>query len=1166
MLRNENMFQSLRLSVGGGMNGVTQKVAQADNTVTLCIGVGGTGIDALRQIKKTVYERVEQDNLDKRDTEDPIYNRIRFLAIDSDSSGIESPYRECILRNDFFDICETNVLMDIHDGIDRIEHLNWLNRELELCDTYRLVPSPTRQVSRYLLSKKAYVLYHKIRNIITSSISGLQCGFNLNINILASLGGATGGGCFIDVCYIVQQVLHDTGMNGCSCVNGFFFLPDVNLSKPGFRRGGPEEFKIKSNGFAALKELDYLMNIPDNGDVFEHRYSGSFGIKLNTPPVNMCQLLSTTDVNGEVIRDGYNYTMNVVSEYILNMVVKSWEADPSGANSGITLKGIEANIKALSRFTNKTYGANYVYNILGVSCATVPYKEIGAYLATKFFDTIKYIKDHVAVKSNVEQFCNNVGLIFNRLDQEVTRGFESFPDISDFSVRDLMVGDRNHILKPLNRRCEDWKLRCASIRRTNIHNLGQPMGEFDAKTVPESVVGRIFKELTRIIQNADLGPYFAYSMLHNSQQATIMTELAGIKEEVKRRRDLVQRLLYDKYDQMAAAFDGMRITLGIPCGKERYLSCVEEVFRTENDKETYSDFLDLLDKIEAELKHVTENYFKKYVGVTDDLITTFEDNALYFETHGMVDDMFTWNIVDIENIKDELDEAIAQYVEKTDNGELIAPHLVKAFSQLMLSNRDKWIDENETKIAELISTFIRNQFRDAMSKSMVEYLQEKYNVTGSALIKCISDKIIKNGLAARCAPMFYGNPAVYLKDYVEYSILYIPADTCLEVAARDYRDKYGMDRNMMGIACNVFDDRILMFNCYGGIPMFAYKVLGELEATYMADSSPGLHLYEGKSKDWRNLPSPIPATFVSSFYKRPNQESVDEIIAVYDRAIDEKLIVEDMDNMCAKVYSTQSYDLTSILGTHLSEDAIVLLKDIIALDGESRNAKISEVIETNKWDVDAANIERALIELNDFINKYKDSYISSVELTAYNRYTNGFYSSLRDDFVMKPVIVEAVRNEINKIDFLRCVCDVLENINKYKHLKNDFIRALLYSVIYKQRGLFIFDFEKNGETESVILNADFERGFNIPVYRAFLNYKKLGAEIIEQIAEKTHEAAMNITDEMYKNAKAFQEDYEHSYEDCKNEVNFGYYENKDAIISFLDELYEKLNRFIRENK
>lgn len=58
---NNNMFDSLRLSQGGGLN-FSEKVSYNDDAVTLVIGIGGAGIDALRMFKKNVFEHIRPDN------------------------------------------------------------------------------------------------------------------------------------------------------------------------------------------------------------------------------------------------------------------------------------------------------------------------------------------------------------------------------------------------------------------------------------------------------------------------------------------------------------------------------------------------------------------------------------------------------------------------------------------------------------------------------------------------------------------------------------------------------------------------------------------------------------------------------------------------------------------------------------------------------------------------------------------------------------------------------------------------------------------------------------------------------------------------------------------------------------------------------------------------
>ena len=49
------VYPKLSLSSGGGIISIQQQATQVQNTATVLIGLGGTGIDALRTIKTQVH-------------------------------------------------------------------------------------------------------------------------------------------------------------------------------------------------------------------------------------------------------------------------------------------------------------------------------------------------------------------------------------------------------------------------------------------------------------------------------------------------------------------------------------------------------------------------------------------------------------------------------------------------------------------------------------------------------------------------------------------------------------------------------------------------------------------------------------------------------------------------------------------------------------------------------------------------------------------------------------------------------------------------------------------------------------------------------------------------------------------------------------------------------
>ena len=145
------MYESLRLVNGGGLADKINMISQADNTATLCIGIGGTGISALRRIKKAVYETVRPDNYDRCDcSEKPEYKRISFLAIDSDRHPIYASNPALDLSNEFFNIGLCDIVAELADKdvLKRQQCFDWLNKNINDSPLKNI----NQKISSYLLN------------------------------------------------------------------------------------------------------------------------------------------------------------------------------------------------------------------------------------------------------------------------------------------------------------------------------------------------------------------------------------------------------------------------------------------------------------------------------------------------------------------------------------------------------------------------------------------------------------------------------------------------------------------------------------------------------------------------------------------------------------------------------------------------------------------------------------------------------------------------------------------------------------------------------------------------------------------------------------------------------------------------------------------------------
>ena len=76
--------------------------------------------------------------------------------------------------------------------------------------------------------EKAQTFVTKVKTLVSSAKTGLILP-KVYVHIFSGMGGGTGAGTFLDVCYLVREALRLEGANAYIC--GYFFLPDVNLAK-----------------------------------------------------------------------------------------------------------------------------------------------------------------------------------------------------------------------------------------------------------------------------------------------------------------------------------------------------------------------------------------------------------------------------------------------------------------------------------------------------------------------------------------------------------------------------------------------------------------------------------------------------------------------------------------------------------------------------------------------------------------------------------------------------------------------------------------------------------------------------------------------------------------------------------------------------------------------
>lgn len=276
------MYEKLLLVNGGGVSGESQKGIQAPNTVNIIIGLGGTGKFCLRMVKTYAYQRLKLNS----DDSNGIFKHIRFFAIDTDLRNEEQEKDSNLMslsREELLDIKNTDLLAHMAPAAWNDW---WYATGRDRRDRAGIGDGAggDRRLGRVYLAYSAGDILNKIKGFYDIATDGVSVGqgveqqaANINFHVISGMGGGTGSGTFIDMCYLLKHKYPHAN------IIGYFFLPEVNEDVVA---ADDTKQYIKQNGFAAMQDLDYVMQLGVNQGSFRQQYNG-----VGTHPLTGMELL-----------------------------------------------------------------------------------------------------------------------------------------------------------------------------------------------------------------------------------------------------------------------------------------------------------------------------------------------------------------------------------------------------------------------------------------------------------------------------------------------------------------------------------------------------------------------------------------------------------------------------------------------------------------------------------------------------------------------------------------------------------------------------------------------------------------------------------------------------------------------------------------------------------
>ena len=1017
-------YDSLLLNCGGGIINRSQQSKQYRGAAALAIGIGGTGVAALAELKQKVYQQLEPDD---PDSPVPEYQHIQFLAIDSDTTDIDQMRGKARLdrEREFFSINNPNLAAALRAKklIEVDASLNWMDidRINNLLSTQGA--GGVRQVGRYLLISKARNLISTIQAKCTQALEGMT-GSELDVYIFAGLSGGTGGGCFLDTCYIVQRALENMGRAQSANVTGLFYLPDVVTSKP---QVASDPAKVKynsSNGYAAMKELDYLMSLKDADDWFRQDY-GTFKIETQKPPVNMCYLISAIKSDGSLVPDGFRYCINMAADYVMTYLadVQLPNPDPFIAAGGfvpapeygLTMRGHLANVVNGISGLPRMHGANLSYHILGAASAEIPVTQISTYLAAGFMRRFKEAvgKDQLGQKltrKTVDDWVEDIGLTAQQVYNDVTHG------CPDLMLPDISIGvmpPKGGGAAPWDTAARNWCTRCEGQRGRNRAALeGElPNSLLDEDATDDSLIGRTFRKLCDIAKNPELGPYYAAFLL-SCNGDDLKAAVEGAIQEIQGQKRDQQTYLDSAADRIVQASTNFCANRFFGIGDKRaykdYMDSVKEYYRTYNRVRECADVANTLTKFREQLENLNSGYFALLTEVLDNLLETFEEDEQWLGSPAAsASSGYTKRILQLSDIRPKLDEAI---------DELNATQLVRNFTEHLMKDPKQWKSRDDGKIGLYISEFMVALFRDQTNRSLEDYLYEKYPETGhnsAQLAQAVSNEIL-NGVYNDAKPMFWCDPTFNLDDInttFDSSSLSVPANASAVCSAAQ---QFGASHTQFYIRKTGLKNRIFALRFCSGVPLYAYAGMSQMKKSYdenrTTKSGVGAHLYAytGRGEDdsgfhdWRSfLPVPTPYSYSPDLV-----DHAQELLALYDEGVKKQIIYTS---------DGQNYFVRQSAPQAMSE---YKLEDFIA-----------------NWQLDAGRLQKEKKRLQDLLTGMYDPANGGRQVALKN--DGDVYAGTacvdrvrKDYFMHYPVLQRIVRQELEKQEKIRRAMEQLDQIER----------------------------------------------------------------------------------------------------------------------------------------
>ncbi|MCL2576610.1 MAG: tubulin-like doman-containing protein [Defluviitaleaceae bacterium] len=1082
-------LQALDSEYGGGISTQGTRTDAIEKPI-LIIGLGGTGAEALIRVKKSVNRHFKLGvSASGRRLDKP--SQIEYLALDSDDNMLNLNYNGMSFSEDEFLLLDNSNLTSVYKNRETVfkdSTQSWIAGNLRL-QQVKHGAGGIRQAGRLLLTINS----NRVISLITEKINRLTVNRKSNdllyVFILSGCAGGTGSGVFIDVPYIVRKIAEQKGFETENI--GMVFLPDVTLSDSMI--DGSAALNIKANGFAALKELDYLMNIERNGDTFEQTFA-DLEIKTNEPPYDLCHLVSAKDEHGKLVPAAKNYCMNVAAETIINFIASEEVTDGQSYTISSYLSNIENNKAAFLMTHSQKQPVNYIYNTIGASSASLPIEYLLNYLASKMFAELEPLAEKSPTIEDGKLALETLKIDLPTLERVLStdkpkpRSFKQYDHIV-LQQRPEIIEDA--IKSELNRLKDHYDSAADAV-----------IASFN-----ETALSQDFSDLER-------GPFYTLRMLSDLHEASANRAIDTLRKrdisQKREHRDNLAAMDISRQALMAKLLKKSLIGLGKKSLSESVIETSENYLRACGKNLMYDAIDRIYEAVLAKLSEFSEQTVDTLCEILNALKELF-DKFKNAQNSPDQNENFAKNLAGAK----EFCEAFEKDEEAVKS--LDYKQAIKRLLKDMLAG---WSDIGGAQIVDNLNEFITQQFQTVVYKSLDHYCNLMASTKEENLEVYITEKI--NELHEGAKVMFPINhvPGGLHIVFPPYSYLSVPHNA---PQIRGIVRQMNTSGRVSNTKSSKMNNRLYMLNLKIAVPLYCYTELNEYEAVYETSLNKiaGLHLYECNERNWKELPSPNYDKLWTTDYEN-NRERLrnNRLRNLFECALDYKIIRLEERTRCFFGFFGDRVDLSekfSHIETGITEKTF-----------------------------SAAQARAAISELNEFLaDSAREKYYKPLFDTEYlTESDTPDIEYAKGVFIYMPRLCEHVANEVKTREYVAALREELSRIDlseiKYSH----FAQLLYMGVISKNRKTYRYTIDGESHILHTMQNLA-EQFVDYDVFKAYMN---LDENVSAHLQKRAQEEENDLTDAQFEQLGKIIDGYIESYTNKLELLEKTFNDERDGIL------------------